>query len=343
MPQPNSSPPLDSRDDHLFACLVRSAIAGGMVVTDCVPGLFSVGLLSSPTLPSAAAVAAFDRVLCPSAEIADRIGPKARVFSPPIDPAMLAFDRSRASWLDWNSSDYRVYTVLPKTEIGRVYPLVSRFLREFRSTDAVSLTIRSTADRDDVVRAVAAVRGESNVPETLQARVRINCGPWQAWEQALLAVWGDCCLLPWAGADFPVEATYAMAAGKFVAVTGWSSGSVTPGVGVPIDFRVDDTGDEGPHAVPDWEQITSVLRVAVANGKREHFPARRAGEFNFCENPDFWPKVMSKLGAPADFYDRGKSCLIRSSSPALTLAVLGRSNVSSPVALGLSPAFRGTT
>ena len=322
----------DAREQHLFDGLKRTVLAGGgMVLDTAAPGHRSLGISLGPCVP---AVTGFP-VLCASPAVAAVVY-GGLPYIPVIDPTLYGICPDKTPWLDWHSQDYRIYTVVPPHEVGTVYPLVKSFLGEFSHKHRVSLTIRGTGDRKPIADAVAFAVSESGQPKGEQGRIRINCGPWAAWEQAALATWGDCCLLPWAGCDVPLEALYGLGAGNFVAATGWSAGGVlTRRCGTLLDYTLED-GPQGLSAAVDWSQVQSIIRLAVANGRRERRPALDAAKAAFCENSGFLKEIMAKLDAPVDLESRGISCA--SSSPAFTLTACGRLSLPSKATNAFPPA-----
>jgi len=262
----------------------------------------NVAVYYHPLLPQPEwqeALSAFDVVVVPSEAVAEhfRLAFPSRDFSvvavaPPIDIGGLRGENHpTVSWLDEKSADYRFYAVIPPHEVGAVYPLVLEFLREYRTDDAVSLTIRALS-REGVEEAVEFAAGEIGGARSRHARVKLLFGPWNHRGQVALAHWGDCCLCPWAGCWPPVEASYALAAGNFVAAPAWSAGEcVTKRSGTLLNYEIDDSGC----AVVDWGQVAAVMRIAAANGRRERSLARSAADDILCESGHFLGNVMSKL------------------------------------------------
>jgi len=323
----------DARVAELIEGIRKSVIAGGgVVVHDSAPDALGVTIFRgpsdatmlesnqnlaiylSPVLPPGEwyeALSSFNCVVVPSEAVAVLFREifSQRKFSViyaamPLDiGALRGKNPPVAAWLDANSTDYRIYTVVPSHEVGVVYPLVREFLREYRMEDAVSLTIRAIS-RQGVEDAVGYAVDEVGIVKSRQPRVRLAFGPWGRDEQLALAHWGDCCLCPWAGCWFPIEAVYAMATGNFVAAPAWSAGSVlTPKSGVLINYTLDETGC----AVIDWGQVGAVMRIAVANGRRERAPAKAAADEILCKSGHFFTNVMSKLALAPDCLGRGYS------------------------------------
>lgn len=317
----------DPRQIELAECIRKSVAAGGGVVLDGpAPDALGVTLFdkpvdaetveegsrvavyTSPSLPPVdwyAPLRSFESVIVPSDPVADWFrenipGLSVDVAAPPIE----FLEDVDASWLNWNSSDYRFYTLVPEHEIGVVYPLVKAFLSEYRSTDAVSLTVRVFGPRDEVEEALDYARDEIGLPNTKQGRVNLVFGKWDRNGMMALARWGDCLLCPWAGCWPPVEIGYAMAAGNFVAAPEWSAGSLlNHRNGSLLSYVLDPAG----FAVLDWEQVDAVMRLAAANGRRERVPAKLAAKEILCETGHFSRILMAKLDLAPDLLDRGSS------------------------------------
>lgn len=330
---------IDAREQHVAECLIRSAISGGgIVLNEPAPGSIDVVLFRSeedaefvgsnsvavycrPEFPSPemyASLNCFDLVAVPSLPVADKLrplldGPRVEPFGLPIDSSLLDA-KSEVGWLDWNSSGYRVYAVVPEHEIGVLYPLVKAYFDEYRSTDAVTLLIRSTAPRAEVQDIISYTSKEVGLTDTQQPRLRMALGKWSAKEQAMLAVWGDCLLLPWAGCDFPIELSYAMSQGNFVAAPEWCAGAVLSArCGSLLNYSL---GEPGSYAEMDWSQVSSVMRLAVAGGRSVRVPSQLSARELFCDFGHFFEFLMAKLGRSNDC--EGREILCKPSSSVTT-------------------------
>lgn len=303
---------VDPRNVHLLDCIQRDVEAGG-TVPGCRLHLLSrqddlltvsaggdIALWNFPTTPHLSWDSPFKKILYLSADVARRCG-AGRYIPIPFNPLLLQVDRSMAPHLDWGQSQFRLYTFVPPHEIGCIYPLVKAYMLEYRSSDAVSLTIRTWAKRSVVEEAIGYATEEVSMARTHRPRINLHLGAWSAVDQALLHVWGDACILPWAGCAAPLEILYAMAAGNLVAATGWmASGIVTCRTGILLNYELLNRPDGTVYAVPDWEQVAAAMRLAVANGKRDLLPAKTDAAERSCETGNFSRILMSFCDAADD-------------------------------------------
>lgn len=302
----------DSRTLHVLECIEKDLTAGVKHPGCSLTLLASLSDLTAdgpeddrelavwllPVPPPDDWTCPYDDLLFFSSTLAERCG---GLFAPlPFDPLLIQATPESAPNLDWDRKGFRLYSIVPPHEVNCIYPLVRAFLAEYRATDDVSLTIRTSAEHGRVVEAVELAHEEISIPKTHRPRLDVMVGPWRAVEHAMLHVWGDACLLPWSGTGAPVEVLYGMAAGNLVCATDWLAGGVlTPKTGTLLNYELQEAPSGYLSAIPDWEQVAAVVRLAVGNGKRVLHPARAEANLRSYQNSGFSRFLLSSQ-QPAD-------------------------------------------
>lgn len=253
-----------------------------------------VALWNSPLLPPNGwldTLSCFDLLIAPSEPVAyalRRLLPAVRVVSCFVPFQVV--ESPHVDWLDWKSCDYRVYTVALEHEVGTLYPLFKAFLQEYRDTDSVSLTAVYHGRREEAERALEFAISECELPQTRRPRIQLLCGPWSLKQQLSLAEWGDCLILPWASSCPAVEVLYAAQFGNFIAVPNWCS-DLSPSSCLQLDFSLNDDG----FVEVDWGQVAAVMRIAVANGRRQRMPPKMESRKYLSSAGHFFRLLMGNL------------------------------------------------
>lgn len=267
-------------------------------VSDLPPG-FNICLYVSPVRPLAEwaeKLNQFDRVVFPSAcsfQRAEQILDEGKALLSGF-PFNVFCDKKKPDWWDKGSDKlFRIHTIVPPHEVGVIYPLMRAYLDDWRQTDKVQLIIRTTVKdvSDKVSGAIDHALKEIDYPRTYRPRYRVVTGDWDFENEFSFSQLGDLFLLPWAGCSYPVELLFAMQSGKFVAAPDWcSSQIITPRSGTSLNYDV-----LSDCARIDWEQVSTVIRLAVAQGSRNMVPARVVAEQLFQENQKNFKDLVADL------------------------------------------------
>lgn len=274
-------PDMGSRDRHIFDVCQRSYVAGGGQVVAEREADAAVVCYDAPGRESLKCCDQNVALVSYFFDIAETLRDKFSVvrsrFRPPIDASLIKLGSWCGKHLEPVSS-FRLWTVVTDFEIGSVFPLCREFIAEYRSTDPVILVILACMSPDPVRQQVTHAMRESMLQETRLPRiVVIGNGRWSADDVGGISAWGDACLLPWSSCALPVEAYYALAAGKtLVGSSHLLSRHVSSRAASILDCKVIPT-EFGDAAEPDWKQLGVMMRTAVANGCREKSPAKREG------------------------------------------------------------------
>jgi len=243
----------------------------------------------------------FDAVVVFSPLVAEEITDKFPGLSVPVLSLVPPLRTSKDGEIDLGlpdiGRDYRFYAVVPSHEVGIVYPVVREFLAEYRDTDFTRMVLVTDGDRDEVVKVVDFIVAELDLPKTRVARIHVLSRPWSFQLHWSLAAWGDCLICPWAGISYPLEVGYALLHGNFVVSHTWLCGRLlSETAGCPVKATMSPQG----FVDVDWEQVASMIRLAAANGRREHYPAYQTAEIFLAESGRFLQDLMANLGVVFD-------------------------------------------